>query len=190
MPHIRVTVDGVRYDDQVEARRLLVHYLREQLGKAGTPVGCDTTNCGACTVLLDGHSVKSCSVLACQADGHDITTVEGLAADGDLHPVQRAFHETHALQCGYCTPGMIMAALDLLRTNSDPSEDEVREGLEGNMCRCTGYVNIVRAVREAAAAMRAQAAAPESEPRTTGVPPQVAREEEPARHAASGGASS
>ncbi|KIH97575.1 carbon monoxide dehydrogenase [Streptomonospora alba] len=190
MPHIRVTVDGVSYDDQVEARRLLVHYLREQLGKVGTPVGCDTTNCGACTVLMDGQSVKSCSVLACQADGHDITTVEALAADGDLHPIQRAFHETHALQCGYCTPGMMMAALDLLRDNPDPSDEEIREGLEGNMCRCTGYVNIVRAVREAAAVMRATTAAPESESRTTDVPQQVVREQEPAPQAASGGASS
>ncbi|QBI52370.1 (2Fe-2S)-binding protein [Streptomonospora litoralis] len=188
MPHIRVTVDGVRYDDQVEARRLLVHYLREQLGKVGTPVGCDTTNCGACTVLMDGRSVKSCSVLACQSDGHEITTVEGLAADGDLHPVQRAFHESHALQCGYCTPGMIMAALDLLRDNPDPSEQEVREGLEGNLCRCTGYVNIVRAVREAASAMRSETS--EQEPVTQGVPQQMTGEQEPAPRAASGGASS
>ncbi|MUL43887.1 (2Fe-2S)-binding protein [Streptomonospora sp. PA3] len=189
MPHIRVTVDGVSYDDQVEARRLLVHYLREQLGKVGTPVGCDTTNCGACTVLMDGRSVKSCSVLACQADGHDITTVEGLSSDGDLHPMQRAFHENHALQCGYCTPGMMIAALDLLRDNPDPSDDEIREGLEGNMCRCTGYVNIVRAVRDAAAVLRAQAAAPGSEPRA-GVPPQVTPDQEPARQTASGGAAS
>ncbi|MDT0304422.1 (2Fe-2S)-binding protein [Streptomonospora wellingtoniae] len=186
MPHIRVTVDGVRYDDQVEARRLLVHYLREQLGKVGTPVGCDTTNCGACTVLMDGQSVKSCSVLACQTDGHEITTVEALASDGELHPIQQAFHETHALQCGYCTPGMMIAALDLLRDNPDPDDQEIREGLEGNMCRCTGYVNIVRAVHKAAAAMRAEAAG--SEPRTHGVPPQVVREQEPTPHAASGGA--
>ena len=160
MPNIRVTVDGVRYDDQVEARNLLVHYLREQLGKVGTPIGCDTSNCGACTVLLDGLSAKSCSVLAVQADGHDITTIEGLAADGRWHPLQRAFHEHHALQCGYCTPGMILAAIDLLRENPDPSDEEIREGLEGNLCRCTGYANIVAAVRAAAAEIRAAAAAP------------------------------
>jgi carbon-monoxide dehydrogenase small subunit len=149
MTQINVTVDGVAYSDNVEPRLLLVHYLREVLGKAGTPIGCDTTNCGACTVLMNGESVKSCSVLAVQADGATITTIEGLG-DGELHPVQRAFHEQHALQCGYCTPGMIMAAVDLLRNNPDPSEQEIREGLEGNLCRCTGYENIVRAVRRAA----------------------------------------
>jgi aerobic carbon-monoxide dehydrogenase small subunit len=151
MTHITVTVDGVSYADDVEPRLLLVHYLREVLGKTGTPIGCDTSNCGACTVLLDGTSVKSCAVLAVQADGADITTIEGLA-DGELHPVQRAFHAEHALQCGYCTPGMIMAATDLLRDNPDPSDAEIREGLEGNLCRCTGYENIVRAVRRAAQA--------------------------------------
>jgi carbon-monoxide dehydrogenase small subunit len=152
MTRVNVTVDGVGYVDQVEPRLLLVHYLRERLGKTGTPVGCDTSNCGACTVLMDGLSVKSCSVLAVQADGSDITTIEGMAAaGGGLHPLQRAFHEEHALQCGYCTPGMIMAAADLLRDNPDPSETEIREGLEGNLCRCTGYENIVRAVRRAAA---------------------------------------
>ncbi len=151
MTHITVTVDGVSYADDVEPRLLLVHYLREVLGKTGTPIGCDTSNCGACTVLLDGTSVKSCAVLAVQADGSDITTIEGLA-DGELHPVQRAFHAEHALQCGYCTPGMIMAATDLLRDNPDPSDAEIREGLEGNLCRCTGYENIVRAVRRAAQA--------------------------------------
>jgi aerobic carbon-monoxide dehydrogenase small subunit len=151
MTHITVTVDGVSYADDVEPRLLLVHYLREVLGKTGTPVGCDTSNCGACTVLLDGSSVKSCSVLAVQADGADIVTIEGLA-DGELHPVQRAFHAEHALQCGYCTPGMIMAATDLLRDNPNPSDAEIREGLEGNLCRCTGYENIVRAVRRAAQA--------------------------------------
>jgi carbon-monoxide dehydrogenase small subunit len=150
---IGVTVDGVRYSDDVEPRTLLVHYLRETLGKTGTVVGCDTSNCGACTVHLDGRSVKSCSVLAVQADGHEVTTIEGLAgADGELHPVQQAFHEHHALQCGYCTPGMIMSACSLLEDNPDPSEQEVREGLEGNLCRCTGYQNIVAAVRAAAAA--------------------------------------
>jgi carbon-monoxide dehydrogenase small subunit len=150
MTHVTVTVDGIRYDDEVEPRLLLVHYLRERLGRTGTPVGCDTSNCGACTVLLDGVSVKSCSVLAVQADGAEVTTIQGLATDGELHPLQRAFHENHALQCGYCTPGMIMAALDLLRDNPDPSEDEIRHGLEGNLCRCTGYQNIVRAVQQAA----------------------------------------
>ncbi|MGH3390897.1 MAG: (2Fe-2S)-binding protein [Actinomadura sp.] len=154
MPHIKVEVDGVTCEDDVPPRLLLVHYLRDRLGKVGTPIGCDTTNCGACTVHLDGVSVKSCSVLAVQADGHQVTTVEGLAVDGGLHPMQRAFHEEHALQCGYCTPGMIMASIDLLRENADPSEEEVREGLEGNLCRCTGYQNIVRAVRKAAGEMR------------------------------------
>jgi aerobic carbon-monoxide dehydrogenase small subunit len=148
---ISVKVDGVRYDDDVEPRLLLVHYLREQAGRTGTPIGCDTTNCGACTVLLNGRSVKSCSVLAVQADGAEITTIQGLASDsGELHPLQQAFHEEHALQCGYCTPGMIMAAVDLLRENPHPSEEEVRDGLEGNLCRCTGYQNIVRAVQRAA----------------------------------------
>ncbi|MEV5569340.1 (2Fe-2S)-binding protein [Spirillospora sp. NPDC052269] len=155
MPRIRVEVDGETFEDDVEPRVLLVHYLRERLGKVGTPVGCDTTNCGACTVLLDGLSVKSCSVLAVQADGRSVTTVEGLSLDGTGdHPLQQAFHRTHALQCGYCTPGMIMASLDLLRDNPDPSEQEVRNGLEGNLCRCTGYQNIVRAVRSAATEMR------------------------------------
>ena len=154
MPDISVTVDGVRYQDHVEPRMLLVHYLREVVGKTGTPVGCDTSNCGACTVLMDGQSVKSCSVLAVQADGSQVTTIEGLAGSngGGLHPVQKAFHTEHALQCGYCTPGMIMAAVDLLRENPSPSDAEIREGLEGNLCRCTGYENIVRAVRRAAEA--------------------------------------
>jgi carbon-monoxide dehydrogenase small subunit len=151
MTRITVTVDGVSYSDDVEPRLLLVHYLREVLGKTGTPVGCDTSNCGACTVLMDGHSVKSCAVLAVQADSTDITTIEGLA-NGELHPVQRAFHTEHALQCGYCTPGMIMAATDLLRDNPHPTDEQIREGLEGNLCRCTGYENIVRAVRRAAEA--------------------------------------
>src|SRR5215469_10537049 len=148
---ITVNVDGVRYDDDVEPRLLLVHYLREQAGRTGTPIGCDTTNCGACTVLMNGVSVKSCSVLAVQADGAEITTIQGLA-DGTLHPLQQAFHEEHALQCGYCTPGMIMAAADLLKENPHPTEEQVREGLEGNLCRCTGYQNIVRAVLKAAQA--------------------------------------
>jgi carbon-monoxide dehydrogenase small subunit len=148
---ISVTVDGVSYSDDVEPRTLLVHYLREQLGKIGTVVGCDTSNCGACTVHLDGRSVKSCSVLAVQADGSAVTTIEGLAgADGELHPVQKAFHECHALQCGFCTPGMIMQAVDLLNDNPNPSEDEIRHGIEGNLCRCTGYQNIVMAIQTAA----------------------------------------
>jgi aerobic carbon-monoxide dehydrogenase small subunit len=153
---IKVRVDGVAYADDVEPRTLLVHYLREQVGKVGTVVGCDTSNCGACTVHLDGEAVKSCTVLAVQADGCEVTTIEGVGQDG-LHPVQKAFHEMHGLQCGYCTPGMIMASIDLLQDNPDPSEDEVREGIEGNLCRCTGYQNIVRAVRHAAAEMRGAA---------------------------------
>ena len=152
MTRISVRVDGVNYSDEVEPRTLLVHYLREQLGKTGTVVGCDTSNCGACTVHLDGRSVKSCNVLAVQADGHEVTTIEGLAQDGRLHPMQQAFHECHALQCGYCTPGMIMQAVDLLGENPHPSEEEIREGLEGNLCRCTGYQNIVRAVQQVAGA--------------------------------------
>jgi aerobic carbon-monoxide dehydrogenase small subunit len=150
---ISVTVDGVRYDDDVEPRLLLVYYLRERLGKTGTVVGCDTSNCGACTVLLDGRSVKSCSVLAVQVDGSEVTTIEGLGGpDGELHPVQRAFHENHALQCGFCTPGMIMQAIDLLNDHPDPTEAEARKGIEGNLCRCTGYQHIVRAIQAAAKA--------------------------------------
>lgn len=151
MTQLRVTVDEVVYEDDVEPRLLLIHYLRDRLGKVGTVVGCDTSNCGACTVLLDGRSVKSCSVLAVQADGRTVTTIEGLAGEnGELHPVQRAFHEHHALQCGFCTPGMIMAACDLLSENPHPSEAEIREGIEGNLCRCTGYQNIVAAVQAVA----------------------------------------
>jgi carbon-monoxide dehydrogenase small subunit len=154
MPLMNVTVDGVQYAHDVEPRLLLVHYLRDVVGRVGTPIGCDTSNCGACSVLLDGFSVKSCTMLAVGADGCEITTVQGLA-DGDLHPVQKAFHEHHGLQCGYCTAGMIISAVDLLMENPDPSEEEVRVGLEGNLCRCTGYHNIVKAVRAAAAEMRA-----------------------------------
>ena len=150
MTRISVTVDGASYTDEVEPRTLLVHYLRESLGKTGTVVGCDTSNCGACTVHLDGRSVKSCNVLAVQADGHEVTTIEGLAEGDELHPVQKAFHECHALQCGYCTPGMIMQSVDLLNDNPQPSEEAIRAGLEGNLCRCTGYHNIVRAVQMAA----------------------------------------
>ena len=151
MSQINVRVDGVDYTDDVEPRTLLVHYLREQLGKVGTVVGCDTSNCGACTVHLDGEAVKSCTVFAVQADGSEVTTIEGIGSDdGALHPMQKAFHEMHGLQCGFCTPGMIMSAVDLLRENPDPTDEEIRDGLSGNLCRCTGYQNIVRAVRAAA----------------------------------------
>ena len=153
MTRIELTVDGVRYRDEVEPRLLLVHYLRERLGKVGTPIGCDTSNCGSCTVHVDGVSVKSCTMLAVQADGTQITTIEGLAQDGQLHPVQQAFHDNHALQCGFCTPGMIMASVDLLNHNPSPSDEEIRHGLEGNLCRCTGYQNIVRAIQYAAGKM-------------------------------------
>jgi len=149
MTHISVKVDGTTYEDDVEPRLLLVHYLRDRLGLTGTPIGCDTSNCGACTVELDGVSVKSCSVLAVQADGGEVTTVQGLAQDGELTALQRAFHEKHALQCGYCTPGMLMAARDLLREHPHPTSEEIRHALEGNLCRCTGYQNIVRAVQAA-----------------------------------------
>ena len=150
MTRVSMSVDNVRYEDEVEPRLLLVHYLREQLGKIGTVVGCDTSSCGACTVELDGVSVKSCAVLAVQADGGTVTTIEGLEQDGELDPVQQAFHEQHALQCGFCTPGMIMAARSLLRENPDPTDREAREGIEGNLCRCTGYQNIVNAILAAA----------------------------------------
>jgi carbon-monoxide dehydrogenase small subunit len=150
MSRISITVDGVAYSDEVENRTLLVQYLREQVGKTGTLIGCDTTNCGACTVHLDGRSIKSCTMLAVQADGHEVTTIEGLSQDGVLHPMQAGFHECHALQCGFCTPGMIMSSIDLLNDNANPSEAEIREGLEGNLCRCTGYQNIVKAVQQVA----------------------------------------
>jgi len=149
---ITLTVNGSRAEADVEPRQLLVYFLREQLGLKGTNVGCDTSSCGACTVLLDGESVKSCTVFAVQADGSEVTTIEGLALDGELHPVQQAFHEQHGLQCGYCTPGFVMATVSLLNENPDPSEEEIRHGLEGNLCRCTGYHNIVRAVQAAARA--------------------------------------
>ena len=152
MKRISLTVNGVQHEGEVEPRTLLVYYLREKLGLTGTNVGCDTSSCGACTVLVDGESVKSCTMLAVQADGRDVTTIEGLAENGEWHPVQRAFHEHHGLQCGYCTPGMIMAAASYLKENPSPSESEVREALEGNLCRCTGYHNIVKAVMAAAAA--------------------------------------
>jgi aerobic carbon-monoxide dehydrogenase small subunit len=149
---IGITVNGVRREAEVEPRQLLVYYLREALDLTGTTVGCDTSSCGACTVLLDGESVKSCTVLAVQADGRDVTTIEGLSDNGAFHPVQTAFHEHHGLQCGYCTPGMVLATVSLLEENPDPSEEEIRHALEGNLCRCTGYQNIVKAVRAAATA--------------------------------------
>jgi carbon-monoxide dehydrogenase small subunit len=147
---ITVTVNGTPRAGSVEPRTLLVHYLRDTLGLTGAHVGCDTSQCGACTVLLDGDAVKSCTVFAVQADGHDVLTVEGLAEGGRLHPIQQGFWEEHGLQCGYCTPGMIMSAHDLLRRNPDPTDAEIRHALEGNLCRCTGYHNIVRAVQSAA----------------------------------------
>ena len=150
MRRVAVTVNGVRREADVEPRQLLVYFLREQLGLTGTNVGCDTTTCGACTVLLDGKSVKSCALLAVQADGREVTTIEGLRRDGEMHVLQRAFHEHHALQCGYCTPGMIMAALGLIQDDGELTEESIRLGLEGNMCRCTGYHNIVKAIQAAA----------------------------------------
>jgi carbon-monoxide dehydrogenase small subunit len=148
--HVNVTVNGERREANVEARLLLVHWLRDELGLTGTHVGCDTTNCGACTVHLDGVAVKSCTVLTAQADGAEVTTIEGLSNGDGLHPLQAAFMDKHGLQCGFCTPGMIMAAADLLARNPNPSDEEIRHGLEGNLCRCTGYHNIVEAVKSAA----------------------------------------
>ena len=149
MRRIACTVNGVRREAEVEPRQLLVYFLRENLGLTGTNVGCDTSSCGACTVLLDGKSVKSCTVLAVQADGAEVTTIEGLATDGQLHPLQEAFRKHHGLQCGYCTPGLLMSATHLLRNTTEPSEDEIRRGIRGNICRCTGYVNVVKAIQEA-----------------------------------------
>ena len=147
---ISVTVNGVKHQAEVEPRTLLVYFLREHLTLTGTHVGCDTSQCGACTILMDGRAVKSCTILAVQADGAEITTIEGLAREEALHPVQEGFREKHGLQCGYCTPGMIMTAVDLLKTNPKPTEEEIRHALEGNLCRCTGYVNIVEAIKWAA----------------------------------------
>ena len=147
---IKVTVNGQTHEHEVEPRQMLVSYLREELGLTGTHVGCDTSNCGACTAIVDGQAVKVCTMLAAQADGAEITTIEGLAANGSLHPLQEAFRETHGLQCGFCTPGMIMAAWQLLEHNATPSDAEVRHALEGNFCRCTGYDNIIKAVQHAA----------------------------------------
>jgi carbon-monoxide dehydrogenase small subunit len=151
MRRVSLAVNGVRHELDLEPRELLVYVLRERLGLTGTNVGCDTSSCGACTVLLNGESVKSCTVLGVQADGMELTTIEGLATNGNLHPIQQAFHEAHGLQCGYCTPGMVMATASLLADNPDPTEEQIRHALEGNLCRCTGYHNIVEAVRSAAA---------------------------------------
>ncbi len=158
MTHMTVTVNGTQHEADVEPRTLLVYFLRVQLGLTVTAVGCDNSSCGACTVLVNGESVKSCTMLAVQADGNDITTIEGLAQDGSLHPVQQAFHEHHGLQCGYCTPGMILAAVSYLKENPDPTEEDVRLALEGNLCRCTGYHNIVKAVLAAAEELRSATA--------------------------------
>jgi carbon-monoxide dehydrogenase small subunit len=148
---ISLTVNGASHQADVEPRTLLVYFLREELGLTGTNVGCDTSSCGACTVHIDGESVKSCTMLAAQADGREVTTIEGMATDGEMHPLQDAFHRNHGLQCGFCTPGMIMAAASFLRENLSPTEEEVRESLEGNLCRCTGYQNIVASIMDAAA---------------------------------------
>jgi aerobic carbon-monoxide dehydrogenase small subunit len=156
---ISVTVNGERREDDIEPRTLLVHYIRDIAGLTGTHAGCETSLCGACTILLDGRAVKSCTMLAVQADGHQVTTIEGLAKDGRLHPLQQGFWEEHGLQCGYCTPGMIMAACDLLDRNRTPTDEQIRHALEGNLCRCTGYQHIVKAVRYAAEKMRGGKAA-------------------------------
>jgi carbon-monoxide dehydrogenase small subunit len=150
---VSVTVNGVAREDEVEPRTLLVYFLRESLALTGTNVGCDTSSCGSCTVLLDGESVKSCTLLAVQAEGREVTTIEGIANDGQMHPIQDAFHRNHGLQCGYCTPGMIMAAASFLQENPNPTDEQVRESLEGNLCRCTGYQNIVKSILDAAGTM-------------------------------------
>ena len=169
---VTVTVNGRQRSAEVEPRLLLIHFLREHLGLTGAHVGCDTSNCGACTVHLDGQAVKSCTVLAVQADGAEVTTIEGIGSEGALHPLQTAFWENHGLQCGYCTPGMIMAAADLLNQSPDPSEEEIRHTLEGNLCRCTGYHNIVKAVQAAAQARREEPIGVPEPPRAT---PQAGR---------------
>ncbi len=159
MKKISVTVNGATQQNEVEPRLLLVHYLRDVLGLTGTHIGCETSLCGACTVMVDGQAVKSCTVLAAQVDGSNVTTIEGLARDGNLHPVQQAFWEHHGLQCGFCTPGMIMATTQLLQRNPDPTEEEIRHGIEGNLCRCTGYQHIVQAVQCAAKKMKSKSVA-------------------------------
>ena len=151
---VSMRVNGVEYENDVEPRTLLVQYLRENLRLTGTHVGCDTSQCGACTIHVNGEAVKACTMFAVQADGADITTIEGLANDGELHPIQKAFWENHGLQCGYCTPGMIMASVDMLKNNPNPTEEEIRHGLEGNFCRCTGYHNIVKSIKAAAVSMQ------------------------------------
>ncbi len=161
--HISLTVNGQKVEADVEPRLLLAYFLRENLNLTGTHIGCDTTSCGACTIHLNGKSVKSCTVLAVQADGAEVTTVEGLVQDGHLSPIQEGFHEMHGLQCGFCTPGMMLAAESLLENNPDPTEEQIRWGISGNLCRCTGYVNIVKAVQYAAEKMRAQKEAPQTE---------------------------
>ena len=158
--HVSVTVNGTAMEAEVEPRLLLVHLLRDNFALTGTHIGCDTSNCGACTVLVDGESAKSCTMLAVQADGRSISTVEGLASGATLHPLQQAFWDQHGLQCGFCTPGMLMQASWLIANNDDPSEDEIREGIAGNLCRCTGYVNIVKSIQQAAGEMRTAKNAP------------------------------
>ncbi len=153
--HITVTINGTPYEDDVESRTLLVHWIRDTLRLTGTHIGCDTTSCGACTILVDGKATKSCTMFAVQADGRQLMTVEGLEQNGKLHPLQEGFHQEHALQCGYCTPGMMMAGLALLQRNPNPTEREIRVGISGNLCRCTGYVNIVKAIQYAAEKMQA-----------------------------------
>jgi len=161
--HISLTVNGQKVEADVEPRLLLAYFLRENLNLTGTHIGCDTTSCGACTVHLNGKAVKSCTVLAVQADGAEVTTVEGLLQDGHYSPIQEGFHEMHGLQCGYCTPGMMLAAVSLLENNPDPTEEQIRWGISGNLCRCTGYVNIVKAVQYAAEKMQAQKEVPQPE---------------------------
>lgn len=156
---ITVTMNGTAHDAEVESRMLLVHFIREVLGFTGTHIGCDTTNCGACTVIMDGRPVKSCTIFAVQADGREIMTVEGLAKGGELHPIQEGFHQKHGLQCGFCTPGMMLTAYALLQRNPNPTEEEIRWGISGNLCRCTGYMNIVEAIKYAAEKMRSAPAA-------------------------------
>ncbi|MEQ8604171.1 MAG: (2Fe-2S)-binding protein [Marivibrio sp.] len=161
MPNVSMTVNGKQVSGEVEGRTLLSTFIRETLDLTGTHIGCDTSQCGACVIHVNGQSVKSCSMLALQADGADVTTIEGLAAGDQMHPMQEAFRDCHGLQCGFCTPGMVMSAVDLLQHNPDPTDHEIREWLEGNICRCTGYHNIVKAVKQAAGAMKGQAAAAE-----------------------------
>ncbi len=152
---MKVKINGELVEKEVDSRLLLVHFIRETLDLTGTHIGCDTSNCGACTVLLDGKSVKACTRLAVQTDGAEITTIEGIAADGENHPLQKAFHENHGLHCGFCTPGMIMRSIELIKENPDPTEEEIRWGISGNLCRCTGYNNIVKAIKQASEAMKA-----------------------------------